>query len=323
LTILSGQPIIPIDWAVARQIRVDSDGYTLSLNDNLFCHLSSDSREEFRFGKGDELGMPGTRGKMQALHSSAALVVNVFEYWRKKDPSAIAKICGASDRNSVMHYEAKHANELGGIPSHLDVEFSDSSNSVPLAVEAKFTETFHRHTRRTLALGYLNKPNLWKGLPGCERLAHRLGDEERKRTSFEYLDAPQLLKHILGLATEFGPRGFALLYLWYGLQSLEASQHWREIIEFESMITGDVDFRVMTYQDLFADILKIPGVDQAYLDYLKTRYFYEGYNSSPDKMLAAEDKYSVATADWGKLKERMAMLKPSLRFGGRMNDIDG
>jgi hypothetical protein len=129
------------------------------------------------------------------------------------------------------------------------------------------------------------------------------------------------LKHILGLATKFGPKGFTLLYLWYGFQSLEAQRHWREIIEFEDIIKGDVDFRVMTYQDLFASILRIPATDQAYLDYLKTRYFSEGYNSFRDKIVAAEDKYGAEAANWDKLKGRMLGLKLPHGLGGTDDDI--
>ena len=32
-----------------------------------------------------------SNGKMQALHSSSAIVVNVFEYWKSKSPDFIAK----------------------------------------------------------------------------------------------------------------------------------------------------------------------------------------------------------------------------------------
>lgn len=78
-------------------------------------------------------------------------------------------------------------------------------------------------------------------------------DEQKKKMSFEYLDAPQLLKHILGLnyETRFKEKGFTFLYLWYEIPSLEADKHRSEIESFKKAIGQDVDFQVLTYQELF------------------------------------------------------------------------
>jgi hypothetical protein len=56
-------------WAAARGIAVDSSGYTLNLNDNLFIPLSEATLSEFAGGDGGELGLLGERGKMQALQT--------------------------------------------------------------------------------------------------------------------------------------------------------------------------------------------------------------------------------------------------------------
>jgi len=56
-------------WAANHGIAVDSLGYTLDLKDNLFIPLSEATLSEFGGGDGGELGLPGKRGKMQALHS--------------------------------------------------------------------------------------------------------------------------------------------------------------------------------------------------------------------------------------------------------------
>jgi hypothetical protein len=297
-----------IEWALSRKIKINSKGYTLRVEDNLFRPLSTNTFNDFTSGKGNELGSPNAVGKMQALHSSAALAVNVFEYWRERDTGTIAELCGdAEGRSWRMRFEATHPNALGRIPSHLDVELSGPLGSFPIAIESKFTETYYRHTQRVLAQSYVNTPGLWKGLPGCEKLVHRIRDENQKQTSFEYLDAPQLLKHILGLATSFGPKGFILLYLWYGYDSPEAQQHWQEITEFESVIKDDINFRVMTYQELYTSMSKTPGISREYLDYLKIRYFSEPYNSLQDRMIAAEAKYGVLAGDMKKMEKRRQM----------------
>jgi hypothetical protein len=264
-----------IKWAVAHGKAFDAAGYTPRLEDNLFCPLSDSSREDFRNGKGGELGKEGGRPKLCALHSSAALAVNVFEYWRNKDPSPLASACGLTGTTTGIRFEAIHPNRLGRIPSHLDVEFHAET---PLAIESKFTEPYSRHTQREIASSYLNVRGLWDELPGCKALAERIKAEEKKRTSFEYLDVPQMIKHLLALHTSY-PQGFTLLYLWYGVDSPEAQQHQREITEFESFIKNEVDFRVMTYQSLFSRIRKIAGINSAYIGYLAERYFSEGVQS--------------------------------------------
>jgi len=257
-------------WAEKFGIKFDKNGYTLRLNDNLFCPLSPRSEEEFRFGRGDEL----SKGKMNALQSSSALVVNVFEYWRDRDVDFIAQACGASKGATSLHFERTYPTGLGGIPPHLDVEFYNPLFR-PLAVESKFTESYCRKTKRHIKEKYLNS-SLWKGLAGCEGLVRFIHEEEKGVTSFSFLDAPQLLKHILGLTAKFGKRGFELLYLWYDYRpSLEAERHRREISEFERYISSEVSFKQMTYQELFKSIRGNPEADPQYIGYLADRYFYD------------------------------------------------
>ena len=93
------------------------------------------------------------------------------------------------------------------------------------------------------------------------------------KTSFTYLDAPQLLKHILGLTTKFGPTGFQIVYLWYELPSSEAEKHRQEIKEFKEQVEDDVCFRDMTYQELFNTLKGRADVDEQYTSYLTERYF--------------------------------------------------
>ncbi len=255
-------------WAKAQGIKFDNAGYTNNLIDNLFLPLSPRSEEEFRSGRGDEL----ITGKMQALHSSSALVVNVFEYWRNRNVDFIAQACGASKGATSLKFEQTYPTRLGGIPSHLDVGFSNTI-AIPLVIEAKFTELYHNHTKRYIKDKYLDS-SLWKGLPCCGNLIRLIRKEEKAKTSFSFLDVPQLLKHILGLTTRFGKRGFQLLYLWYDYHpSLEAGKHRQEIREFEKSISPEVLFREMTYQELFAKIRDSNKASADYVNYLAERYF--------------------------------------------------
>ncbi len=259
------------DWARQRGIKFDEDGYTFSLDDNLFCPLLPEVNKKFQSGRGDELGSNEKRGKMSALHSSSALVVNVFQYWLNRNVSDIASACGASQGMTELYFEQTHRTSLGGIPPHLDLEFRGNKLR-PLAIESKFTEPYHRHTKRRIKDKYLD-PRLWAQHPRCGELVNRIREEEQGRTSFSYLDAPQLLKHILGLTKDYGPTGFELLYLWYEVPSLEAKTHRHELEEFKRNMGDEVHFRDMTYQELFEITKTSRGVEKDYISYLTERYF--------------------------------------------------
>ncbi len=51
------------------------------------------------------------------------------------------------------------------------------------------------------------------------------------------------------------------------------AQHRAEVDTFKMRLNGEIDFRSMTYQDLFAQLKLAPGVDGNYLTYLEERYF--------------------------------------------------
>ena len=81
-------------WALRRGLHVDERGYTISPDDSLFEPLSAGGRAQFLKADGGEL-KPGKDRlpKMQALHSSSALAVNVFHYWRDRDIISRTDIC--------------------------------------------------------------------------------------------------------------------------------------------------------------------------------------------------------------------------------------
>jgi len=263
------------DWADQQGIEYDKNGYTLHLDDNLFCPLSPATLEELKHGKGNELGNSEKRGKMQALHSSSALVVNVFDYWRKLGRAdVIARACDAPSGITEIRFEQTHPIPVRGIPPHLDIEFSTFGSKSISVVESKFTEPYHRHTKRIIREKYFSTPGLWSQLPECERLARRIREESQGRTSFIYLDAPQLVKHILGLTWgKRGPQHFEILYLWYEVPSPEADRHRLELSQFKELVGNEVRFRDMTYQELFERMKKSQIAEKEYLDYLGKRYF--------------------------------------------------
>jgi len=256
------------EWASKRAIQSETTGswetHTKTLNANLFQELFAESRAEFEAGAGKELDK-----HMLVLWSSSALVVNIFDYWRRHNRIAeIATACGAPSSMNDMAYEKRYKIGRHGI-AHLDIEFTGGNSR--FAIEAKFTEPYRYEFNMNK---YLAVDDYWQNLPRCKKLAEEIVQREQCQPGYKHLNATQLVKHILGLSyRQNEDRNFALLYLWYDANCLEADEHREEIRYFTDMVKGDIDFKSMTYQQLFANIQNIPNVSPEYLDYLKGRYF--------------------------------------------------
>jgi hypothetical protein len=196
----------------------------------LFEPLSACSRRDIVAGDGGEFGEGDARGKIQALHSSAALACNVFDYWRGRDLAILARGLGLSTRLCGLAFEQKFPTKLGGIAPNLDVVFFACDGSV-VAVESKFTEPFVKSKAKSFL-----KPKyfpldrgLWRdaGLLGCQKVAEDLRDGQVR---FEALDAAQLLKHMLGLA--LSGHSWTLICLWYDAGGSSSERHLEELGAF-------------------------------------------------------------------------------------------
>jgi len=262
-----------LEWARRESIPLEGN-YTMKVEDNIFRgELHPETRKAYERGKGHEL--EGKPAHMKALRSSSALVVNVFDYWQCQSRiQDIARCCGAEGALTGIEFEKTHpVRGFERTPPHLDVEFA---GLIPLAIESKFTETYQRTTRRPLAKtrldAYLKHDDIWDGTPKLNNLARNIVQQSSGRTEFQYLDVPQLIKHILGLNCCYSS-GFSLLYLWYKIDSKEATEHEENLARFSDWIKGEINFQTMTYQELFDKIKCISNVDSAYLKYLEQRYF--------------------------------------------------
>lgn len=266
-------------WAVAHDIEIDESGYTLTLDDNLFVPLSPASRSEYVDGDGAELGSPGCRGKMQALHSSSALVSNVFEYWRGSTAQALATALGVTSPITDIGFERKFPTGLPGNSPNLDAVLELSDRTI-VAVESKFLEPYSgRHMAGFKPKYFEATTGLWKrrGYSRCQQMAERL---EGGDLAFRWLNAEQLLKHILGLA-HCGLE-WELLYLWYQPPGPAGLEHAVEAQAFTDDVVADgIVFRSMTYQALFDELHSSESAGEAdYLAYLESRYFV---NPAPEK----------------------------------------
>lgn len=112
----------------------------------------------------------------------------------------------------------------------MDVSF-DAPGVPPTPVESKFLEPSSHHA--PLKTKDIETPHTWDALPRSAVLAKTLCHGQ---SPFTFLDAPQLLKHILGLTTEFKPGRFRLLYLWYDVGEPFAQAHRDDIALFKKSI---------------------------------------------------------------------------------------
>jgi hypothetical protein len=254
--------------------------YLPHLDDNLFEPLLPDVYEAFAAGKGGELGDGGI-GKMQAVHSSSALAVNVFQYWQRvSNPSVIAAACGLCSRESDaparIRFEVTDyaVNDAFPVPPNIDVviECGRGSRIAAFGIECKFSEAYGSHRHGGLKPRYLSEcSELWSDLPRLSKLASAISPDD---DDFKYLHPAQLLKHLLALKRQFGPAGFRLMYLWYDVPGADGAAHRGEIDRFAQSAKEDgVHFHSMSYQELIVKLASSLQREHAdYVSYLTGRY---------------------------------------------------
>lgn len=282
---------------------IGADGektYLQNVADNLFEPLTQDSADSYNAGDGGETKDTANRlAKMKAVHSSSAIVVNLFQYWKGKDisplmyalnlrrkpyPDTITENAGtdAPDVSEIspkenaakIYFEKKFRISDDTVsfrkPANLDVVIEE-----PLchtAIESKFTEPYG-NSHEGLREAYIRNESLWTELPNLYDLAKQISPDNKL---FKHLDAAQLVKHILGLSANYREKRvkFRLLYLWYDVLGEEGAEHRREIEQFASIAKKDnILFRHITYQEVIATLAKdYREGNEAYIDYLTERY---------------------------------------------------
>lgn len=290
--------------------------YLNNLSDNLFEDLTQESIKCYQSGDGNETKDSKTRlAKMKALHSSSALVVNLFQYWKGKDVCPILNTCKLTSRTnkagskienvgsdspkvtpiipSPLNYEIKFEEQFeicsdkSLFPHSPNIDVVISTPLSDIAIESKFTEPYGNKKHKGLKQIYIKSPSLWNGLPNLYELAKEISPDN---TKFKYLDAAQLLKHILGLKNSCDKynsqikrglnshrlltRNFRLLYLWYDVVGKDGIEHQKEIEQFAEIARKDhVKFSHITYQEVIMELAKeFYEGNESYIDYITDRY---------------------------------------------------
>jgi len=253
--------------------------YTRDLNQNLFRPLLKDVWNSFAAGDGGELGSTEFPGKMQAVHSSSALGVNIFQYWKSiKAVPMIAAQCGlcrvGSQVSCDIHFEEKYPiSDTFGYHPNIDVVIHNepSAKIKRFAIECKFSEAYGAHKHGGLKAKYLGLDDLWADIPNLRRFVECISPNDNE---FVHLHPAQLVKHILGLKRQFGKTGFRLLYLWYDVLGDQGKQHRDEVLRFTTVTKSDgIKFHSLTYQELIVNLAKKLRMEHLdYISYLTGRY---------------------------------------------------
>ena len=242
--------------------------------------MSHDVLAAFEKGDGSEIkGSPDSPAKMQAVHSSSALSVNIFHYWQRiKQVPLIATACGfcrkGNNSSQKIVFEDKYpiTNRFMYSPN-IDVVIynSDKEQEKRFAVECKFSEAYGGRRHGGLDPKYMDLDNIWDDIPRTYGFAKTICQND---ATFLYLHPAQLVKHILGLKKAFGKEGFRLLYLWYDVLGEEGSVHRKEIKTFLDVVKSDgLKFHALSYQELLLRLFNEYSSEHGeYIRYLSDRY---------------------------------------------------
>ncbi len=273
-------------WAINSSINLTGSkgkrgrpAYTCDLNQNLFQPLLQDVRKSFADGDGGELGSTEFPGKMQAVHSSSALGVNIFQYWKSiQAVPVIAAQCGfcrvGSQVSRNIHFEEKYPiNDSFGYHPNIDVIIHNepSAKIKRFAIECKFSEAYGAQKHGGLKRKCLTLDDLWADIPVLRRFAECISPSNNE---FIHLHSAQLVKHVLGLKRQFGKTGFRLLYLWYDILGGEGKRHRDEVLKFSELAKTDgIKFHSLTYQELIVNLaMKLRAEHPDYIRYVTDRY---------------------------------------------------
>ena len=253
--------------------------YTTNLDDNLLQPLLPDVRSSFLAGDGNELGSPEQPGKMQAIHSSSALGVNIFHYWKSISAvPVIATACGLCRQGSTVSYDIQFEEKYPIDDSfcmhpNIDVVIHNKPEATikRFAIECKFSEAYGAYKHGGLKQKYLECSNIWDDIPNLLTFARHISPNDNE---FRHLHPAQLIKHILAMKRQFGRGGFRLLYLWYDVLGEQGKCHQDEVEEFAGVAKKDgIKFHSLTYQELIRRLAnQLRSDHEEYIRYLTERY---------------------------------------------------
>ena len=248
--------------------------------------LLNEVKSRFKKANGNEL-IDSDKAKMRALHSSSAFCVNVFQYLLENEMLDIA--------SDVLGFKLNPLKEKGGFECKFPIKGTKTGNRFPanldfviegakelIAIESKFTEPYGKVSgdSRLLKQSYLDpKSNYEFIIKRFSKLKEWIDTWETEKYDenkiarvcpYKYLDAAQLIKHLLGLSSQ--NKKYKLCYLYYCVASDEMKKHSEELEDFQKHLDDCINFKAMSYQEFFSKLKLKMQEHGKYLDYMKDRY---------------------------------------------------
>tara|TARA_R110002096_G_scaffold258063_2_gene451675 strand:+ start:363 stop:815 length:453 start_codon:yes stop_codon:yes gene_type:complete len=142
-----------------------------------------------------------------------------------------------------------------------------------VGIESKYSEWLQKYSQGYAPFKskyFRGKTGLWaeRGFPRAQVLAEQMYSQD---VFFHHLNAAQLLKHALGLASQFG-KNISLAYVYLDWPGPESELHMAEIDQFASLVDENMRFRIWAYNNLIKSLASTAGVDEHYTGYLVDRY---------------------------------------------------
>lgn len=275
-------------WAVNRGLEIGEARHAPDLAANLLHPLTEQTRraleQSHRRPLGDlALGTSRAKpGDLQLLESTLALVLNVFE--QAASPGALSLACGGDASAEQVRICSQLSSEDDRLACELDVLFDfdavpHTSGARPTALVASYAEPYrsarpqHEPANR-ISSDWLEAERVWAALPMCRQLALDLRIAPKR---FEHLDAARLLRASACLTAEYGYRGARLVHVWYDGGDTAATRYRDEIDRFRFRAGGEVDFRSITWQQLYSLLARgggddLPTLPLRHLQVLRDRY---------------------------------------------------
>jgi len=264
---------------------------TMDISTNLFNKISDKTYKEINMGDGNEI----KTGKIRSLHSSCALAVNLFDYWRdKKDSTVLLALKALNNSLTIdlksinLSFEKKFVIDKNR-RANIDVCYEYNSDII-IGLEVKYTENYFsdsdnektgkvRDKWNEFNNNCLTNVSIWEGLTPLYDLAKNIFEREAWYKEFFLVDTLQIIKHILGLhQKQKNVTKYELIYIYYPqIVNISPWFYESQLSEFTKRVlyTG-VKFKTMTLFDLLMNINSIINKDKdlnkEYIDYNINRY---------------------------------------------------
>lgn len=247
-------------------------------NENLFVPLEGDDLRAFEQSDGNELAE-----KMRSPHSSSALCVNFFLYWKRYAlvdflgtfGRAVFEASVSIDGPCTLRFETKHRfgatperRLIRGRPGNIDLDVRIGSSHAILT-ECKFTEVFSTGVREISDVNAKRYRGTFSTVFQCDPASLLDG---RRETKFRQL-AQRLLYTVDNVDASFRAiPNRRMLFLYYDHDGFD-----RDLLNFPDLVRVEhrIAIVILSYQELFAKVraeLDSPS-HRRYFEYMTDRYF--------------------------------------------------